>query len=115
LAANPTDPAPQATPTGYSVALGTRLHLTVATPVPSFVVLNLRDYPAWRITINGNPVGAQPHRDDGLIVLPIAGGISHIAITYGHARDVIVGWIITALSVVLLLLIWRKTEHTATS
>jgi hypothetical protein len=83
--------------------------------VPSFVVLNLRDYPAWRITINGNPVGAQPHRDDGLIVLPIAGGISHIAITYGHARDVIVGWIITALSVVLLLLIWRKTEHTATS
>ena len=111
LAANPTDPAPQAAPTGYSVALGTRLHLTVATPVPSFVVLNLRDYPAWRITINGNPVGAQPHRDDGLIVLPIAGGISHIAITYGHTPDRIIGWAITLLSAVVLLLLPRRTQR----
>jgi hypothetical protein len=81
--------------------------------VPAFVVLNLRDYPAWRITINGRFAGARPHRDDGLIVLPVAGGISHIGITYVNAHDSLAGWIVTSVSAIVLLFACRRTQHAA--
>ncbi len=107
LAAKPSDPAPASAERDYTVALSRRLHFTVTTAAPSFVVLNLRDYPAWRITINGDFVGARPHRDDGLIVLPVGSGVSRIGIAYVHGEDAVVGWIITVLSVGLLVLVWR--------
>jgi hypothetical protein len=111
LATSPADPAPAGAGSDYSVALGRRLNFTVTTPVPSFVVLSLRDYPAWRIEINGRSVGARPHRDDGLIVLPVASGISSIGITSVNARDSVVGWIVTTVSAIVLLFAWRRTLH----
>jgi hypothetical protein len=111
LAKSPTDSAPARAGSDYSVAMSRRLEFTVTTPVARFVVLNLRDYPAWRITLNGRSVGAGPHRDDGLIVLPVASGISHIGITYVNAYDSMVGWIVTTVSAMILLFACRRTQH----
>ena len=113
LAKSPADSAPAGIGSDYSVALSRRLDFTVASPAPAFVVLSLRDYPAWRITINGRLVGARPHRDDGLIVLPVAGGVSQIGITYVNAHDSMVGWIVTAVSVIVVLFIWRRERGRA--
>jgi hypothetical protein len=112
IAVHPTDPAPQ-TGARYSIALAHRLHFNVSSPIPGFVVLSLRDYPAWRITVNGGPVGARPHRKDGLIALPINSGVSKIDIAYAHTPDQTAGWMISALSGALLLFIWWKRERTA--
>ena len=111
LAKSPTDSAPAEAGRDYSAALSRRLQFTVTTPVPRFVVLSLRDYPAWKITVSGRSAGARPRRDDGLIVLPVASGISTIDITYVNGRDSMVGWIVTAVSAIMLLFAWRRTQR----
>lgn len=111
IAANPEDSAPQ-TRAGYSVSVADRLHFSVLSPVRGFVVLSLRDYPAWRITVNGAPVGVRPHRKDGLIALPVNIGVSKVDVTYARTPDQTAGWIISALSSALLFFIWWKRERT---
>ncbi|WP_433963743.1 hypothetical protein [Tunturiibacter gelidiferens] len=46
-------------------------HLTLNPPIPEDLVLNLRDYPDWRITDNGSLITTREQRDDGLIALPL--------------------------------------------
>jgi hypothetical protein len=86
-------------------------HLTVNAPTPEDIILNLRDYPAWRITLNGTPVTTRGHRVDGLIALPIPAGSSTIDIAYAHTPDQTIGTIITAISLALLLLTLRRTSR----
>jgi hypothetical protein len=111
IAVHPTDPAPQMS-ASYSITLADRLHFNVSSPVSGFVVLSLRDYPAWRITVNGSPVGAWQHRKDGLIALPINSGVSKVDIAYAPTPGQTTGWLISALSGALLLFIWWKRERT---
>lgn len=110
VAARATDAGPQ-TRAGYSVALARRLHFNVSSATAGFVVISLRNYPAWRITINGHAAGALPHRRDGLIVLPMHRGSSTIDIRYARTMDETMGWIISMISGVLLLLIWWLSER----
>jgi hypothetical protein len=110
--ANPTAAAAQ-TGAGYSTALAQRLHFNVSSDNPGFVILNLRDYPAWRISVNGSPIGIRPHRKDGLITVPIRSGNSEIDIEYAHTLDQTAGWIVSALSAILLLAIRWKRERAA--
>jgi hypothetical protein len=79
-------------------------HLTLNSPAPEDIILNLRDYPTWRITLNGTPITNHIPRDDGLIALPIPAGPSTIDITYPQPTDQTLGTILTAISLVLLLL-----------
>lgn len=111
IAATPTDPAPQTAAGDYSIALARRLHFLVSIPAPRFIVLSLRDYRAWKITVNGTPIEKWPHRSDGLIALPIAGGISKIDITYARTPDQAAGWFLTALSAASLLFVSRKRQQ----
>lgn len=110
IADRPADPAPETGADDYSVALARRLHFDVSSLVPRFLVVSLRDYPAWKISVNGAPVANLPHRPDGLIVIPIPSGRSKIDIAYSHTPDQVAGWIITALSVALLFFVARKME-----
>ncbi len=56
-----------------------------------FAVLQVMNYPAWRVTVNGTPVGSRPRRDDGLMVVPVAAGVSQIEVQYGATPDVWAG------------------------
>jgi hypothetical protein len=80
------------------------MHLTLTSPTPQNLILNLRDYPAWRITRNGILVTAREQRDDGLIALPLPPGTSTLSIAYAHTFDQTAGDAITILSLLLLLL-----------
>jgi hypothetical protein len=97
-----TQPAPTPTP------------LTLNPPIPEDLILNLRDYPAWRITNNGSLITTRDQRDDGLIAIPIPAGPSLIAITYARTPDQTLGDAISILSLALLLFILlRKSPQTS--
>jgi hypothetical protein len=84
-------------------------HLTLNSPAPEDIILNLRDYPTWRITLNGTPITNHIPRRDGLIALPIPAGPSTIDITFIQPTDQNLGTILTAISLVLLLLTLRRS------
>jgi lysylphosphatidylglycerol synthetase-like protein (DUF2156 family) len=90
----------------------TSLHITINASIAEDLILNLRDYPNWTITLNGSPDSTRDQRDDGLIALPIPAGPSTIAITYAHTLDQTIGDIISllALSTLFLLLLRRKSQ-----
>jgi hypothetical protein len=72
--------------------------LDLAPATPQILILNLRDYPTWRIALNGSEIDTRVHRADGLIALPLPSGPSHIDITYVALTDQYLGYFISALS-----------------
>ncbi len=64
------------------------LHLTLSQPED--LILNLRDYPAWVVTVNGT---VPPHlqRDDGLIALALPAGSDSIDVHWRRLPDVWLG------------------------
>lgn len=100
------DPAAKAP--SNSTPAPTPADLTVTTPIAQTLILNLRDYPAWRISRNGALITTREQRDDGLIAVPLPAGTSNISITYTQMPDQTVGDILTVLSAVLLLLTFRR-------
>jgi len=66
-----------------------------------FAVLRVMDYPAWRVTVNGAPVDSRPRRDDGLMVVPVAAGVSQIDVRYGATPDVWAGRILSLAAAIL--------------
>jgi hypothetical protein len=69
-----------------------------------FVILRLRSYPAWRITLNGEHVADLPARLDGLISVPVAQGPVDLAVDWRSTPDVFAGRGLSALG--LMGLIW---------
>jgi hypothetical protein len=111
LSTNPNAKAPAGQQSGPAP---THLHLN--TPIPEDLILNLRDYPAWRITRDGTPI-TPLHRTDGLIAIPIPLGFSFIDITYAQTLDQTIGDILSVVSLALLiaLLIRARTKSIPTS
>ncbi|MEO6804601.1 MAG: hypothetical protein ABI286_04270 [Edaphobacter sp.] len=83
-------------------------HLTLNSPIPEDLILNLRAYPSWHITLNGASVIAQTQRRDGLITLPIPTGPSTIDIAYTQTLDQTLGDAISLASLVLLVFLIRR-------
>jgi hypothetical protein len=78
--------------------------LTLNSPTPQTIILNLRDYPTWRVTLNQTLITIREERDDGLIAIPIPAGPFTIDITYAQPLDQTIGDILSLLSIALLLL-----------
>jgi hypothetical protein len=63
------------------------MHFAVNTKMAEMLVLNLRDYPAWRVRVNGTEMKYKTERADGLIAFPVTAGHSQIDISYGMTQD----------------------------
>jgi hypothetical protein len=96
LSVDPAASAPIASTPGPAP---TNLRLT--SPIPQVLILNLRNYPIWKITDNGTPIQTLP-RNDGLTAFNIPAGQSVIDITPTHRPDEIIGGIITAIALITL-------------
>ncbi len=76
-----------------------------------YVVIRLRRYPAWAITVDDQPMAALPQREDGLVVVPVAAGPSIIEATWTITPDVIEGRYVSGAgllaALLLALLEWR--------
>jgi hypothetical protein len=103
LASNPNAKAPLKAAPGLAPT-----HLNINSTTPQSLILNLRDYPAWRITLNKTLVTTREQRDDGLIAIPLPAGSSTISITYAQLPDQTIGTVFSTISFVILLLTFRR-------
>ena len=88
--------------------------LTAVTPRAGFLILRLRSYPAWRVAVNGQPVGDLPRRDDGLIVVDVPQGQLDLAADWTTTSDILLGRWLSALAALLLtalFLLERKLKN----
>lgn len=87
-------------------------HRRVIADIPhaGFLILHLREYAAWQVRVNGrllafgaDPVRTPlPHRDDGMMAVPVPQGHVELAIDWATTRDVIIGRWLSVLAVILI-------------
>jgi hypothetical protein len=106
LAQDPTVAAPPNSTPGPAPT-----HLSITTPTAQNLILNLRNYPSWRITRDGATITTREQRDDGLIAIPVPTGKSNIIVTYSRPLDQTLGDILSALALILLLFILRNQRR----
>lgn len=70
---------------------------------PGFLILRLLSYPAWRITVNGQPTSPADPRDDGLIAIPVPQGRVEVAVDWTTTPDVVAGRCVSAVALLLLI------------
>ncbi|HEY3703455.1 MAG TPA: 6-pyruvoyl-tetrahydropterin synthase-related protein [Terracidiphilus sp.] len=74
-------------------------------PAPGYLVLRLRRYPAWDVTLNGRHATDLGSREDGLIVLPVSAGPVAIDADWQSTPDATRGrWISLGAAALLLAL-----------
>ena len=108
LTANPNAPGPgtvpnpaativdydQPPPLDQTVSGRAPMHLHLTLGQPEDLVLNLRDYPAWVVTVNGR-TPPRVQRDDGLLTIPLPAGPDEVDVRWRRLPDV---WLGDALS-----------------
>jgi hypothetical protein len=92
-------PQPCTAPCATAAPAPRQLALTLDSP--QLLVLNLRDYPAWRISVNGALVTTRLRRNDGLIAFPLPAGHSEIRIRYATMRDQQIGYVVSSIALLL--------------
>ncbi len=71
------------------------------------LILRLRSYPAWRVTVNGRVATGVPGRVDGLIAVPVPQGPVEVTVDWTTTADVIAGRWLSGFSLLLLLAVGR--------
>ena len=79
-------------------------HMRIATVTshPGYLILRLRSYPAWHITVNGRLATCLPRRADGLTVVPVPQGTVNLSADWTTTTDVIAGRSLSILSLLVL-------------
>jgi hypothetical protein len=106
LAASPAEAPPTTAQPGSAPP-----HFTVTAPRAEDLILNLRDYPAWHISLNNAPAAARIHRQDGLIAIPIPAGPSTVDIGYAPTLDQTLGDAVTLLALAIFPFILRSRHR----
>jgi hypothetical protein len=79
-------------------------HMRIATVTShaGYLILRLRSYPAWRVTVNGLLATNLPRRPDGLMAVPVPEGSVDMKVDWTTTDDVIAGRWLSVLSLLLL-------------
>ncbi len=101
VASDPDEPTPGSARPGPAPQ-----HVDLALTAPGFVILNLRDYPAWRAMLNGRAIAHGPQRDDGLLTLALPAGHNHLDLVYAHTADQTAGDLVSLLALLTLGGLW---------
>jgi hypothetical protein len=133
LSSDPNSPAPDTTPTpselnpnistdddpipdSQTLSTPTPHHFTIHPTKPGYLILNLREYPNWDVTIADECSMERNHpphinRDDGLIAVPIYCGAQHdIDISWHRTLDQTLGLFTSALALIALILTCRTRQ-----
>jgi hypothetical protein len=84
-----------------------RMRVQTVAAHAGFLILRLRSYPAWRVTVNGRLVSNIPVRDDGLIAVPVSQGPVDVSVDWVTTPDVIAGRSATLLALLALIAVGR--------
>ena len=98
IAAQPTAAAPAGEKPGMAP-----LHHAFQLPRAADLILNLRDYPAWTVLLDGAPDLQRLPRADGLIAIPLPAGSSTVDIRWTRLPDEKLGDLLTLLGLGLLI------------
>jgi len=90
------------------------LHIQAATPHTGYLILRLRTYPAWRITVNGRPANSLG-REDGLTVVPVGQGPAEIDADWTTSPDVLAGRWLSAIVLLLIMALWFIERRNSSS
>ncbi len=99
-----------ATP-AFAQANPEHLHIRADLPHAGFLILRLRTYPAWRITLNGQPASQAATREDGLTVVPVPQGPINLTADWTTTPDVRAGRWLTVLALVLVTALWLRERQ----
>jgi hypothetical protein len=91
-----------------------RMRIDTVTPHAGYLILRLLSYPAWHITVNGQPATPSDPRDDGLVAVPVPKGPVNLSVDWTTTHDVILArWLssTTLLLFVVLGLFERKLSR----
>jgi hypothetical protein len=75
-------------------------------PHPGYLILRLRRYPAWRVSVNGRTVESMPEREDGLMAVPAPAGTVNVDVDWTTMPDVTMGRWLSAVSALALIGFW---------
>jgi len=78
------------------------MRLATFTAQAGFLILRLRSYPAWRVTVNGKLATGLPARVDGLMAVPIPQGPVVLTVDWTTTPDVIAGRFASVLALLAL-------------
>jgi hypothetical protein len=87
---------------GAQTGLPEHRRILATTAQSGYWILHLRSYPAWRVTVNGEPVNDLPRRVDGLMVVPVPQGAVDLRVDWRATPDVLAGRWVSALAALLL-------------
>jgi hypothetical protein len=82
------------------------LHFSVTMAHAGALILRLRTYPAWRITVNGTPATQLAQREDGLAVVAVPVGHVELNADWTTTPDVRAGRWLALLALALLAGLW---------
>jgi len=82
------------------------LHINAVMPHAGYLILRLRNYPAWKILLNGRTAGQLARRDDGLIAVPVPQGSVDLNVNWTTTPDIVAGRWISALALLLITALW---------
>jgi len=80
--------------------------MAATTPHAGFLILRLRSYPAWRVTVNGRAVAEPPQREDGLMAVPVPQGYVKLDVDWTTTTDMLAGRWMSAFGLLLLAGVW---------
>ncbi len=89
------------------------LRIALTASQPGYLILRLRNYPAWRITVNGQIISPIPRAKDGLIAVPVPAGPIAVAVDWTTSADVIVSRVISVLSLAALSALYLEERKLA--
>ena len=89
-----------------SVRKAGELRISATATQAGYVILRLRSYPAWRLTLNGQPPTLMPQRADGLIAIPVPKGPLNLKAFWINTPDVIVGRWTSAFALISVIILW---------
>jgi hypothetical protein len=101
----------------YAAAWTAPEHLRIAAPIgqAGYLILRLRSYPAWKVTVNGMPVTALPQREDGLMAIPVTPGPADLEVRWNTTPDVIAGRWLSGVALLCFIALWlterRRRTH----
>ena len=85
-------------------------HFIVHAPKPVKLELRLFNYPAWQISVNGQPAPAQTTEVTGQMIIPILAGTNDVRVRFRRTTDRTIGDAISWLSLMLLAAAWIKSR-----
>ncbi len=74
---------------------------------PTVLAVRLFAYPAWKTTVNGKPVPTDKSEGTGQLLIPVSAGHSEVQIRFTRTWDRRLGGIVSLLSLVLFVALWR--------